>query len=151
MTPALIRPLDRLAVRNDRLRTFISELHAASQAYQDHKLSVLLGMFMALPNQTLVSLSFASVAASLLPHPPTLAQHLQVVPLIIFSTAMPLPFSALGFSEEISENLFHMIGHSMGRLAMLGFRLIGLAIGCISFSVYAASTREFGRLAIPDP
>jgi hypothetical protein len=68
--------------------------------------------------------------------------------LIVFSTAMPLPFGALGFSEEVSENLFHMIGQLMGSLAMLGFRLVGLALGCISVCVYTAFAAEIGRLAV---
>jgi hypothetical protein len=69
-----------------------------------------------------------------------------MVPLVLFTTVVPLPFGALGLSEQVSESLFRMIGHPMGALVMLAFRLVSLAIGCISITVYMTSGRE-----IPQP
>jgi len=157
LTPAMIRPLDRLARHHGRTRSLIAELHAVSQTYRDRKAAVLLGLAMSTSSHALYALSFSAVSAALIPHPPSLAQHLQMVPLVLFTTVVPLPFGALGLSEQVSDSLFAMIGHPAGALVMLGFRLVGLAVGCVSTTVYMASGREIrkpardGRVASESP
>ena len=54
----------------------------------------------------------------------TLAQHFLMVPLTLFSMAVPLPFGALGLSEGVAEQLFKLVGHPNGALAMMGFRVL---------------------------
>jgi glycosyltransferase 2 family protein len=147
LSPALIRPFDRLATRHGRIRSLIAELHAVSQTYRDRKAGVLLGVAMSTCSHALYALSFAAVSAALVPHPPSFAQHLQMVPLVLFTTVVPLPFGALGLSEQVSDSLFRMLGHPMGALVMLGFRLVSLAVGCISITVYMTSGREVPKAA----
>jgi hypothetical protein len=142
LTPALIRTFDRLATRHGRIRSLIAELHAVSQTYRNHKAGVLLGVALASGSHALYALSFSAVSAALMSHPPSYAQHLQMVPLVLFTTAVPLPFGALGLTEQVSDSLFRMIGHPMGALVMLGYRLVSLAVGCISISVYLTSGRQ---------
>jgi uncharacterized protein (TIRG00374 family) len=147
LTPALIRPFDRLAGRHGRIRSLIAELHAVSQTYRDRKVGVLLGVAISTLSHALYALSFYAVSAALIPHPPSFAQHLQMVPLVMFTTVVPLPFGALGLSEQVSDSLFGMIGHAMGALAMLGYRLVALAVGCVSITVYLTSGYEIHQAA----
>jgi uncharacterized protein (TIRG00374 family) len=144
LTPALLRQLERLAVWTGRarLRSLAGELHAASQAYRDHKFGVLLGLSMSTMSHTLYALAFTATSFALLSHPPGVAQHLQMVPLVLFSTVVPLPFGALGLSEQVSDELFRMLGHPSGALTMLAFRLVGLSVGCVSAIVYMTNGKE---------
>jgi glycosyltransferase 2 family protein len=107
----------------------------------------LLGLAMSTWSHALWASSFSAVSAALIPHPPSFAQHLQMVPLVLFTTVVPLPFGALGLSEQVSDSLFRMIGHPMGALVMLGFRLVSLAVGCVSITVYMTSGREIPKAA----
>ena len=59
----------------------------------------------------------------------TLVQHFLMVPLTLFSMAVPLPFGALGLSEEVGQQLFKLVGHPSGALAMMGFRVLMYAGG----------------------
>jgi uncharacterized protein (TIRG00374 family) len=143
--PALIRPIQRLVARSERLSSVAFELHEMSTIYSDRKLPVMLAVAMAVASHVAVSCSFLMVSAALLPEPPTLFQHLLMVPLIILSSMLPLPFSALGFSEQVSEELFRMLGHPAGALAMLGFRLVGLSVTGVSVVYYILHSRETAR------
>ena len=51
---------------------------------------------------------------------PSLGQHYVLVPLVYFTTAVPLPFGALGLSEEVSEQLFRLVGHPGSALVLDG-------------------------------
>ena len=67
----------------------------------------------------------------------TLAEHFLMVPLTLFSMAVPLPFGALGLSEGVGQQLFKLVRHPSGAVAMMGFRVLmygGAAIGaCVYF------------------
>ena len=62
----------------------------------------------------------------------TLAQHFLMVPLTLFTMVVPIPFGALGVSEEVGNQLGKLVGHPGGALAMLGFRVLMYACGLIS-------------------
>ena len=40
----------------------------------------------------------------------TLVEHFLMVPLTLFTMAVPLPFGALGLSEEVGDQLFKLVG-----------------------------------------
>ncbi len=73
---------------------------------------------------------------------PTFGQHLVIVPLTLFTTAVPLPFGALGVTENVSGQLFGMVNHPNGVLAMLAFRVLMYAGGLVSAGVYLANLRQ---------
>ena len=73
---------------------------------------------------------------------PTLPEHFLLVPLVFFTTAVPLPFGALGLSEEVSEGLFRLVAHPGGALAMMGFRILLYGSGLLSACVYLANLRQ---------
>jgi uncharacterized protein (TIRG00374 family) len=148
LTPSIFRTIERSVSRPRRLRAMIGELHAVSTTYRDRKAGVALGLAMSTASHTLYALSFAAVSAALLPAPPSVLQHLAMVPLILFTTIVPLPFGALGLSEQVSDELFRMMGHPMGGLAMLGFRVLGLALTCVSITVYITNGRGLRQATV---
>src|SRR5208283_4373687 len=76
----------------------------------------------------------------------TLAQHFLMVPLTLFTMVVPIPFGALGVSEEVGNQLGKLVGHPGGALAMLGFRVLMYACGLISACVYLANLRQVRSL-----
>jgi uncharacterized protein (TIRG00374 family) len=151
--PALLRPLERVGASHARLLRVLGELRAVSVAYRDRKAGVALGLAMATVNHALFALSFCAVSKALLPDPPTVLQHLQMVPLVIFTGVVPLPFGALGLSEQVSDELFRMIGHPLGGLTMIGFRVVGLAVTLVNVAFCLATYRGLrskGAEAIPE-
>jgi glycosyltransferase 2 family protein len=148
-SPPLLRSLERALARRERFRMIAGDLHAMSLAYRDRKGAIALGLTMSTISHTLYALSFAAISAALLPHPPSVSQHLQMVPLVLFTTIFPLPFGALGLSEQVSDELFSMIHHPSGALSMLGFRVVGLAVACVSISIYIANARGTRDPGVP--
>ena len=69
-----------------------------------------------------------------------------VVPLVLFTTAVPLPFGALGVSEQASKGLFGLMHYEGGAVAMLGFRVVMLAGAAIGAVVYMVNAREVREL-----
>ena len=63
-------------------------------------------------------------------------------PLTLFTMAVPLPFGALGLSEGVGDQLFGLVGHPSGALAMMGFRVLMYSCGLIGACVYLANLRE---------
>ena len=51
-----------------------------------------------------------------------------MVPLTLFTMAVPLPFGALGLTEQVSSSSSGWSTHPGGALAMMGFRV--LMYGC---------------------
>ena len=69
-----------------------------------------------------------------------------MVPLTLFSMAVPLPFGALGLSEEVGQQLFKLVGHPSGALAMMGFRVLMYAGGLVGACVYLWNLKEVRAL-----
>jgi hypothetical protein len=69
-----------------------------------------------------------------------------MVPLALFTTAVPLPFGALGLSEQVSDQLFKLVNHPGGAVAMMGYRVLMYAGGLISACVYLANIRQVKSL-----
>jgi hypothetical protein len=98
---------------------------------------------MAMGNHSLNVLGFYLVGRMLFPAmPTTLGQHFLMVPLTLFTMAVPLPFGALGLTEGVSDQLFQMVGHPSGGLAMMGFRVVMYAGALIGACVYLARLNE---------
>ena len=67
-------------------------------------------------------------------------------PLTLFTMAVPLPFGALGLSEEVGQQLFKLVGHPSGALAMMGFRVLMYAGGLLGACVYLWKLKEVRSL-----
>ncbi|MFO0909128.1 MAG: lysylphosphatidylglycerol synthase transmembrane domain-containing protein [Isosphaeraceae bacterium] len=77
---------------------------------------------------------------------PSFGSHLVIVPLLLFSTAVPLPFGALGLSEQIGSQLFSLVRHPGGALAMMGFRVLMYGGGLVSVAVYLSRLSQVREL-----
>src|SRR5690606_11858374 len=91
---------------------------------------------------------------SVFPVVPGLAQHFLIVPLVLFSTAIPLPFGALGVSEHISDVLFRLADYDGGALTMMAFHVAQYLGSLIALFVYLANAKQVRTLtgeASPPP
>ncbi|MBV8309455.1 MAG: hypothetical protein JO344_03550 [Planctomycetaceae bacterium] len=109
---------------------------------------VFLGLVLSVLGHTLNVIAFYLMSKMLFPTmmTTTLAQHFLMVPLTLFTMVVPLPFGALGLSEEVGDQVGKLVGHPGGALAMLGFRVLMYACGLISACVYLANLREVRSL-----
>lgn len=143
-------PLARRLSRHPRGHRLVSELHATGLAYRRRLDRVALAIGMAAVTHTANVLAFACVARALFGSAaPSLVSQFTIVPLVLFSTAIPLPFSGLGASETVSGLLFQSVSFAGGALAMLGFRLLQLVAAVIGAAVYLACKAETQALLEP--
>ena len=147
-TPSLYRPFQKVFRRLGRLDTIFNELVAMASAYRGRLgvVAVALGMAV-LGHAMYVGCFYLACRGMFGTEAPSLFQHYLVVPLVLFSTAIPLPFGALGVTEQISKKLFlDLVGFGSGDLAMLGYRAIMYAAGLLSVMVYLANLRQVRSL-----
>jgi uncharacterized membrane protein YbhN (UPF0104 family) len=145
-SPGLYRPLNRLVHGRGKLETIVKELEGIGLAYRE-RIALVVGMLgVATFVHALNVLAFYSASAALFETLPTLAQHYLMVPLALFTTAVPLPFGALGLSEGISGKLFEMVHQHEGAIAMMAFRILMYGGGIISACVYLANLRQVQNL-----
>lgn len=104
-------------------KSILGQITAAVTAYRARPVVLVAAVGISMVSQffTLASLYCSGVAISRLAAP-SLASTLVGGPLVFISTALPLPFGALGVVEEMGEQLFSALGFSGGGLAMLGCR-----------------------------
>ncbi len=140
-------PLATRLARRERMKRLITELAAAGLAYRRRFGWVLAAVAMATITHLANICAFAAVCGSFttagtLPGP---LGFLTVVPLVLFSTAIPLPFSGLGASESISAVLFRSFDFHSGAVAMIGFRLLQLTaaiVGAFFYLTHKSATRH---------
>ncbi|MBX6312978.1 MAG: flippase-like domain-containing protein [Isosphaeraceae bacterium] len=143
--PGLYGRLSRRA-RRRRVAHALAELDAAGSAYRDCLGVVVLGSLLGGLTHTLNVLAFYADSVALFPEVPSLTDHLLIVPLVLFSTAVPLPFGALGVSEQVSFGLFRLADYKGGAVAMMAFHLLQGAGALIGAAVYMANRREVKTL-----
>src|SRR5262249_16720192 len=151
-TPALYRPFSRLFAGRGRLEGMFAGLVTMASAYR-RKIGVVIGtLVMATTIHALYVLGFVAVSRALFPKDaPSVTQHYLIVPLVLFSMATPLPFGALGLSEQVSGQLFKLVLHPEGAVAMMGYRVLMYAGGLVSACVYLANIGEVRSLSKLDP
>lgn len=140
---ALTRRFPGLLVNHGRISVILKELQTLSETYRG-RLGVVFGAFgLSTVNHSLNVLAFYTISRAMFPSGlPTLAQHFLMVPLTLFTTAVPLPFGALGLSEKVSAQLFKLVSHPHGDLAMIGFRMLMYAGALVSVVVYLTNLRQ---------
>jgi uncharacterized membrane protein YbhN (UPF0104 family) len=146
-SPSLYRPMLKLVAGQGKLGAIATELVTAASAYRARLPVVLGALLAAMVGHALFVLAFYFVDLALFrPEVPGLVDHLVVVPLALFSTSVPLPFGALGLSEQVSDFLFEQVGHPGGAIAMMGFRVLMYGGGLLSVVVYLANLRQVRSL-----
>ncbi len=146
-TPGLYRPLIRLAGKREKLKSILERLVNVASVYRSKLKVVAATIAMAMGNHSLNVIVFYLVGMSLFGTIPSLASHFVIVPLALFSTAVPLPFGALGLSEQVSDKLFDFVGHPSGAVAMMGFRVIMYAAGLVSLLIYLINIQRVRELS----
>jgi hypothetical protein len=142
-TQGLTRNFPALLAGHGKLATILRELNVMSSTYR-RRFGVIAGC-LALSSfvHSLFVVAFYLVSRTLfLTRLPSLGQHYLMVPLTLFTTAVPLPFGALGLSEQVSEELFKLVAHPGGALAMMGFRVLMYGGGVICALVYLANIQQ---------
>jgi uncharacterized membrane protein YbhN (UPF0104 family) len=150
-SPSLYRPLNRMMAGKGKLETIVRELEAIGLAYRR-----VLGRVVALLGVStfvhgLYVLAFYMASLALFETMPTLVEHYLMVPLALFTTAVPLPFGALGLSEGISGQLFDLVNQHEGAIAMMAFRILMYGSGVVSAVVYLANLRQVREIADEAP
>ncbi len=145
-SPRLYRPLNRLVAGRAKLAAVVLKLEAIGMAYRRNLGTVVAMLGLATFCHSLYVVAFYTASLALFDSMPTLAQHYLMVPLTLFTTAVPLPFGALGLSEQISGRLFQMVHHADGAVAMMAFRVLMYASGAFSACVYLANLRQVRTL-----
>jgi uncharacterized membrane protein YbhN (UPF0104 family) len=146
-TPALYGPILRLLRGRGRLEVLANELVQMAATYRSR-----LGLVGALLvgssfTHGLYVLAFFLVSRALFPESGvSLLSHYLVVPLALFSTAIPLPFGALGVSENIAGELLRLVGLPSGAVVMMGYRVLMYGAGIVSAVVYLCNLRQVRAL-----
>lgn len=146
----LINPRGPLARRFGHHRRFallVVELHETGRAYRRRLAVVALALVLGIITHVGNVLAFVAVSRAMFPSVPGLAEHFLIVPLVLFSTAVPLPFGALGVSEQISSGLFRLTRFTTGAVAMMGFRCHQFLAALIGGFVYMANARQVRQLS----
>ncbi len=141
-SPGLYRPLNRLVAGRGKLEAVVRELEAIGLSYRQALGRVIGLLGVSTFVHGLYVLAFYSASLALFAQLPTLVEHYLMVPLALFTTAVPLPFGALGLSEGISGKLFEMVNQHEGAIAMMAFRILMYGSGAVSACVYLANLRQ---------
>jgi glycosyltransferase 2 family protein len=139
------------SVRNSRSRfgLIVSELREMSTTYRG-RLEVVSGcLALSVFIHGLNVVAFFLVGKMLYPYPEmttTLGEHVLMVPLTLFTLAVPIPFGALGVTELVGGQLLKLVRHPDGALAVMGFRVLMYSTGLLAACVYLAKLREVREL-----
>jgi uncharacterized membrane protein YbhN (UPF0104 family) len=140
---AFTRLFPGLGRGHSRVHLIAAELNEMSTTYRRRPDVVGIAFAMSMGNHTLNVLAFYLVGLMLYPAmTTTIAQHFLLVPLTLFTMAVPLPFGALGLSEGVADQLFTLVSHPSGFLAMMGFRVVMYAGALVGAIVYLAKLKE---------
>jgi len=144
----LSRMFPQLLTTRSRVGLIASELREMSRTYRGRLDVVAQALVLATFNHGLNVVAFYLVGKMLYgaTMSTTLGQHFLMVPLTLFTMAVPLPFGALGLTEEVGEQLLKLVGHPSGALAMIGFRVIMYGSGLVGACVYLAKLSEVREL-----
>ncbi|GIW88063.1 MAG: hypothetical protein KatS3mg108_2387 [Isosphaeraceae bacterium] len=146
-TPALYRPLEGLVRGRGRFEAVFHEMVALASAYRSRVGMVITATALALVSHAVFVLAFTLVDHALYPaSAPSLGRHLVIVPLVLFTTAVPLPFGALGLSEIASGALFDLVQFPNGAVAMMGYRVITYLGAALSALFYVANAGQVKQL-----
>ena len=134
--------------RQSRWSNIASELRAISSTYRQRPGVTVLGLILSLLSHGLTVVVFFTLGKALFgaTMAATLGDHFLMVPLTLLTTAVPLPFGALGLTEEVGSHLLGMVGHPSGAVAMMGLRVLMITCGLEGACVYLLRLKELGNL-----
>jgi len=145
----LTRRYPKLLEGTGRLNLLLRELNTLSRTYRSRLGLVAGALFLASANHAMSVVAFYLVSRTIFPigQLPSLGQHFLMVPLTLFTTAVPIPFGAMGFTEKVGKQLFQLVNHPHGDLAMMGFRVLMYAGALLSACVYLSNLKQVRGLS----
>jgi uncharacterized protein (TIRG00374 family) len=148
-TQAVSRMFPKLGSGHSRFALIVAELREMSTTYRG-RLGVVAGcLVFSMFTHALNVLAFFLVGRMLYPEmTTTLAQHFLMVPLTLFTLAVPIPFGALGVTELVGGQLLKLVGHPDGELAVIGFRVLMYGAGLLGACVYLAKLKDVKELTV---
>jgi uncharacterized protein (TIRG00374 family) len=144
-----LRVLRRLMVRVPRLGPILDRLIHAVQSYRGKPGTLAAALGISLSVHGLLTVSVYLAAVSLLQAPPTLAEHLIVVPLSVVAGTLPITPGGLGTVELIMQQLYLYVpepGNEQGIVVALAYRLMTILIAVAGAGYYLTSRREVREL-----
>jgi uncharacterized protein (TIRG00374 family) len=137
-----------LARSHSRLSMVATELNAMSRTYRKRPGVLVTGLLLSLLSHGLTVTVFYLLGKAFFGSrmATSLEQHFLMVPLILLTMAVPLPFGALGLSEDVGSHLFGMVRHPSGAIALLGLRLLMVACALESACLYLLRLQEVREL-----
>ena len=145
-TPRLYPLLNKLAFGKPKIGRILHELEQAAFSYRERIGVVVACLLASCGIHSLYVLAFYMASRAIFETIPTLAEHLLMVPLVLFTTAVPLPFGALGLTENASGIMFGLVGHPNGAVAMMAFRVLMYGSGLVGALVYLANFKQIQGL-----
>ena len=134
--------------RRGRLATIVAELNATTTIYRRRLDALLTGLGLSVISHGLNAVVFFLIGKMLFSSrmTTTIGQHFLMAPLTFLTMAVPLPFGALGLTEEVGGQLFNLVGHPSGALAMMCIRVLTLVCGLECVCVYLLNLNEMRAL-----
>jgi hypothetical protein len=146
---AFTRLFPGLARGHSRFHLIVAELTEMSTTYRRRLDVVAYCLLMAMSIHSVFVVAFYLIGKLLFPTMTTsLAQHFLMAPLTLFTMAVPLPFGALGLSEGVADELFKLVNHPSGALAMMGFRVLMYGGGLVGAIVYVVKLKDVRGLTV---
>jgi uncharacterized membrane protein YbhN (UPF0104 family) len=140
---AFTRVFPGLGQGHSRWHLIVAELTEMSTTYRRRLDVVGFCLLMAMGIHSVFVVAFYLLGRMLFPSmTTTLAQHFLMAPLTLFTMAVPLPFGALGLSEGVADELFKMVNHPSGALAMMAFRVLMYGGGLVGAIVYLVKLKD---------
>lgn len=129
----------------------IGRLITSVRMYRDKYLVMLLILAMSMSVHCLLAISVYLIAGGIFSDPPTLGEHLILVPLSMVAGALPFTPAGLGTFEIAMESLYELVpaggsGDVIGVLVALCYRLITIGIAAVGIVYYWTSRREVQEL-----
>jgi uncharacterized protein (TIRG00374 family) len=142
-------PLARAMVRLPRIGQILARLRDAFHAYRRKRDCLILVTLISISVHVLLVVSIHLCAVGLLQQPPTLGEHMVIVPLSMVAGSIPFTPGGLGTFEAAMQALYALVAgvpREDGTVVALVYRLITLGIAGIGVLYYWYSRREMNEV-----
>lgn len=114
-----------------RLASISRQIELVMEAYRSQPRLLVSAIAIGMLGQTLTVAAFALCAAAIGIDGNKIATLFVCAPFVFISTALPLPYGALGVAEEVAEQLLRIDGVAGGGIIMIAYRCTQTASTCL--------------------
>jgi len=144
--PRIVQAINGIARRFSYIQPVMEQLEQAADAYRQRWHWVLSAIVISMVSQSLTFSAIHLISKAL-----TSQNRLEwgltfiAAPLAMISTALPIPFGAIGVGEQICEELFHSLGSAGGGLSFFVFRFALLTSSVLLGLIWVVARYVFNR------